>query len=127
MTKKTRYTTADGQATYWMDEDGNRFYDQPKDWSLDRDPADMTITELAAALQRDMFGCKPKWWPYYHDWVCTCKDGRHQGDQQCSIVADPPAREVARQMEKLGYLSPPASAAKKDVYQAGLEAVRGLA
>lgn len=73
--------------TYNIDEDGERWYDQPKDWNLDKDPAEMNTKELSAAAAR-LLGCKPVWWAYYKDWICSCTRGEHSCDSQCSVIAD---------------------------------------
>ncbi len=121
-----RCTDVDGN-TYWLDDDGERWYEQPKDWSLDKDPADMNEKELAAAVARDVLGCDVKWWPYYKDWTCSCGGGKHAIDSQCSVIADynvdvRHARNVARavkHLRKFDVLAEP-----RAICEAALQAVR---
>lgn len=118
-----RHTDRDGN-TYWLDEDSERWYDLPEDWGLDKDPSDMNEKELAATVQRDLFGCKPKWSCYYRDWCCTCKGGDHMLDQQCSQIADPNLRAVALKMKELGLKVPPATASLDKICRMALEGLR---
>jgi hypothetical protein len=111
--------------TYRVDADGDRHYDQPEDWSLDKRPEDMNNKELAAATAR-LMGCSPRWWPYYMDWICTCKNLEHAADSQCSVIADyagrlSAARQVAQWMEREGHKSLGMTAAPREVCEQALE------
>ncbi len=112
--------------TYTLDEDGERWYDQPKDWSLDdKDPGEMNVKELSAAAAR-LLGCKPSWWPYYKDWTCSCDRGEHACDSQCSVIADYAsdakyARRIAIFMEEQGMEIPKATATPADICRAALQ------
>lgn len=113
--------------TFWLDEDGERLYDQPKDWNLDKHPDEMNVKEMAAACAR-LLGCRPKWWSYYKDWTCSCSDGVHACDSQCSIIVDYPndaryARQVAQLMEECGEEVPLATAEPAEICRAALLAL----
>ena len=110
---------------FTLDDDGDRLYIQPEDWSLDKSPLRMNTKELAAAVAR-LLGCDPEWWPYYADWTCTCDSGQHACDQQCSVIADYPsdpyhARRVALFMEERGQSVPSAAATPRAICLAALQ------
>lgn len=118
-----QFTDPDGH-TYTVDSDGDRLWDQPADWSLDKNPDKMNLKELSAACAK-LLGCRPKWWAYYADWVCGCKGNQHGCDQQCSAIADYTgdaryARQVAEHMEEHGLLSPRATATPVEICRAAL-------
>lgn len=121
-----KYTDTDGH-TYELDSDGDRLWDLPESWSLDKDPAGMGPKELAAASAR-LLGCKPEWSRYYRDWVCSCRNGTHACDSQCSVIADYPrdvrhVRRIALYMERLGMEVPKATAEPADICRAALRGV----
>lgn len=111
------------------DADGDPLYGIPEEWSLDRDPGEMTTKELCAAVARDVFGCRPEWNAYYGDWCCSC--GQHVADQQCSVVADFVkdarwTRRLARKMEQDGLVAPRMSACGREVCVEALRAYRRI-
>lgn len=112
--------------TYTVDADGDRLYDLPADWSLDKNPHEMNGRELAAASAR-LLGCVPDWSAYYGDWICPCRGGDHACDSQCSVIADYPkdiryAHRIAIWMEKQGMEVPKATAGPKEICKAALAA-----
>ena len=126
MSEQTRHADQHGHA-YVRDEDGGRLYDQPEDWSLDKNPDEMNVKELAAAAAQ-LLGCRPKWWPYYKDWCCDCRDNRHGCDQQCSAIADYSgdakyARQIALLMERRGVEVLKATAGPNEICRAALRAL----
>ncbi len=113
--------------TYTLDSDGDRDYILPKTpkWNIDGNPAFMGSKALRAAVTRDVFGCKPKWWGYYCDWCCMCDGEEHCCDQQCSILVMPKVQEIAKRIEELGGTPPSASCDLDTFMRALLELIRG--
>lgn len=110
--------------TYTLDSDGDRLYDLPEGWGLDKDPGEMNVKELAAA-SACLLGCTPSWSKYYADWTCTCRHGDHACDSQCSVIADYPkdirhAHRIAAWMEEQGLEVPKASASPSEICKAAL-------
>ena len=85
MNKEVR---GDTEWYYTTDNDGDRYYEQPKTWGLSKAPESMNSKELSAAIAKELLGCSPRWSKHYADWCCTCKGGPHMIDQQCSVIDD---------------------------------------
>lgn len=76
---------------YGYDSDGCPLWSEPKKeagWDLGSDPAAMNGKTVIAAVASEILNCPIKWWHYYCDWCCGCKNGRHACDSQCSALAD---------------------------------------
>jgi hypothetical protein len=111
-----------------LDSDGDPWYDLPKDWSLDKAPKDMNTKELSAAVATAL-GCTPEWYGLYLDWTCTCDDGAHAGDSQCSAIADYAndirwARRAAEWLEGGGYEVPKVTATPRTICERVVRAAR---
>ena len=127
MSGETKHTDESGY-TYTLDSDGDRLYCQPESWSLDKDPDEMNVKEMSAAVAR-LLGCEPEWWPFYMDWVCSCDGNEHGLDSQCSIIADfiyadHWARRLAQWMEEQGAEVPKATASPGEICRAALRVGR---